>query len=182
MKTPTFFRNWLLIFPLLMLNFSCKKEASAIEPTNLQLVATTSDDGSGRVDFVATAANAERYLFSFGQGTNESIRSNDGKAYTIYAESGTYTVKVIAYSSSDKSMGITKRITVDRNEVIDNTGHISPESYPGMTLVWRDEFNGSELDPKFWNFEEGNGTEGWGNWELQYYRKENTRVHNGYLT
>ncbi|SOD19718.1 glycoside hydrolase family 16 protein [Pedobacter xixiisoli] len=181
MKTHKFFKNWLLILPLLMLNISCKKEASAAAPTSLELVANISDDGSGRVDFVAKANNAERYLFSFGQGTNESIRSNDGKAYTIYAESGTYTVKVIAYAG-DKSTEITKQITVDKNEVIDNAGYISPESYPGMTLVWRDEFNGSALDTQFWNFEEGNGTEGWGNWELQYYRKENTKVHNGYLT
>lgn len=181
MKKHTFFRNWLLILPLLMLNISCKKEANAAAPTGLALVANVSSDGSGRVDFVATANNAERYLFSFGQGANESIRSNDGKAYTIYAESGTYTVKVIAFSA-DKSTEITQQITIDKNEVIDNAGYISPESYPGMSLVWRDEFNGTALDEKFWNFEEGNGTEGWGNWELQYYRKENTRVHNGYLT
>jgi len=181
MKKHTFFKNLLLILTLLMLNISCKKEANATAPTDLQLAAQVSDDGSGRVDFVASAGNADRYLFSFGQGTDESIRSADGKAYTIYAESGTYTVKVIAYAG-DKSMEITKQITVDRNEVINNAGYVSPESYPGMTLVWQDEFNGSALDPKFWNFEEGNGTEGWGNRELQYYRKENTRVSGGYLT
>lgn len=181
MKTHTSFKNLLLMLTLLILNISCKKEAKAVVPTDLQLVANISDNGSGRVDFVATASHADRYLFSFGQGSNESIRSTDGKAYTVYTESGTYSVKVTAYSG-DKSTEITKQITVDKNEVIDNTGYISPESYPGMTLVWRDEFNGTELDPKFWNFEEGNGNEGWGNRELQYYRKENTKVSNGYLT
>ena len=181
MKTHTSFKNMLLILTLMMLNMSCKKEASAVGPTDLELTANISDDGSGRVDFIAIASKADRYLFSFGQGTNESIRSTDGKAYTIYNESGTYTVKVIAYSG-ERSVEITKQITVVKNEVIDNTGYVSPESYPGMTLVWRDEFNGSELDSKFWNFEEGNGIEGWGNWELQYYRKENTKVHGGYLT
>jgi beta-glucanase (GH16 family) len=181
MKKHTFCKNLLLILILLMLNISCTKEASATAPTNLQLSVQIRDDGSGRVDFVATASNADRYLFSFGQAINESIRSANGKAYTIYAESGTYTVKVIAYAG-DKSIEITKQIAVDRNEVIDNAGYVSPENYPGMTLVWRDEFNGSSLDPMFWNFEEGNGTEGWGNQELQYYRKENTRVNSGYLT
>jgi len=181
MKVHTFFKNWLLLLPMLMLNMSCKKQANAVEPSNLQLVANISDDGSGRVDFIATASNAERYLFSFGQGANESIRSADGKAYTIYAESGTYNVKVIAYAG-DRSIELTKQITVDKNEVIDNAGYVSPESYPGMTLVWSDEFNGAALNTQFWNFEEGNGTDGWGNRELQYYRKENTRVHNGYLT
>ena len=181
MTTPTSFKNLMLMLTLLVLNMSCKKAAIAAQPTNLQLVATISDDGSGRVDFVAVANNADRYLFSFGQGANESIRSTDGKASTVYTESGTYTVKVIAYLS-DKSTEITKQITVNKNEVIDNTGFLSPESYPGMTLVWQDEFNGTELDSKFWNFEEGNGNEGWGNQELQYYRKENTKVGSGYLT
>ncbi|MFN0290703.1 family 16 glycosylhydrolase [Pedobacter helvus] len=182
MKKHTFFKHWLLMLPLLVFSFSCKKDAKAVEPTDLSLVATVSADGSGRVDFIATATNANRYFFTFGGANNESIRSTDGKATHVYPEGGTYTVKVTAYSASDKSIEITKQITVDKNEVIDNTGYISPQTYPGMSLVWQDEFNGTELDAKFWTFEEGNGTEGWGNWELQYYRKENTRVHNGYLT
>jgi PKD repeat protein len=66
-------------------------------------------------------------IFSFGYETNKSIRSTDGKASTIYTESGTYTVKVIAYAG-DKSTEMTKQITVDKNEVIDNTGFISPDS------------------------------------------------------
>lgn len=182
MKTRLFFRNFLLILHLVLLGFSCKKEAKALELSNLELVATVSNDGSGRVDFVATATNADRYIFSFGQGANESIRSKDGKAYTVYNESGTFTVKVIAYSSSDNSLEISKQVVVDKNEVIDNTGYLSPESYPGMSLVWRDEFNGNSLNTQFWNSEEGNGIDGWGNKELQYYRKENTKVQNGYLT
>lgn len=183
MKTHTLlFRTCIMALFVLTMSMSCKKEAKASEPTDLQLTANVSSDGSGRVDFVATANNADRYLFSFGQGSNESIRSNDGKAYTIYAEGGTYTVKVTAYSASNKSIELTKQVTVEKNEVIDNSGYISPETYPGMTLVWQDEFNGTALDTKFWTFEEGNGHEGWGNWELQYYRPENTRVHNGYLT
>lgn len=176
------FKNCVWAMLMITLNISCKKEAKAIEPTNLQLTASVSNDGSGRVDFVATATDASRYLFSFGQGTNESIRSNDGKAYTIYNESGIYTVKVVAYSTTDKSISLTKQVTIEKNEVIDNTGYSSPESYPNLTLVWQDEFNGSALNPNFWNFEEGNGVEGWGNSELQFYRKENTKVNNGYLT
>ena len=176
------FKNcWLTLF-VIMVNINCKKEAKAVEPSNLQVVTNVSNDGSGRVDFVATANNANRYLFSFGQGNNESIRSSDGKAYTIYTESGNFTVKVIAYSSSDKSVEVTKQVTVDKNEAIDNAGYTSPDSYPGLTLVWQDEFNGNALDTKFWNFEEGTGVNGWGNQELQYYRKENTKVNGGYLT
>ena len=62
MKKHTFFKHWLLMLPLLVFSFSCKKDAKAVAPTNLNLVATVSTDGSGRVDFVATATNADRYF------------------------------------------------------------------------------------------------------------------------
>jgi beta-glucanase (GH16 family) len=44
-------------------------------------------------------------------------------------------------------------------------------------LVWSDEFNGS-IGPD-WVFETGGG--GWGNNELEYYRRENATVENGNL-
>src|SRR2546423_11351483 len=40
------------------------------------------------------------------------------------------------------------------------------------TLVWSDEFNspaGSTVDGTRWSFEPGNGSNGWGNHELEYY-------------
>ena len=47
------------------------------------------------------------------------------------------------------------------------------------TLVWQDEFtNGISTD---WVFETGNGSSGWGNNELQYYRQQNATVENGNL-
>jgi beta-glucanase (GH16 family) len=46
-------------------------------------------------------------------------------------------------------------------------------------LVWADEFNGS-IGPD-WVFETGTGSGGWGNNELQYYRRENATVSNGQL-
>jgi len=46
-------------------------------------------------------------------------------------------------------------------------------------LVWSDEFtNGISAD---WVFETGTGTGGWGNNELQYYRRENATTANGQL-
>ena len=46
-------------------------------------------------------------------------------------------------------------------------------------LVWSDEFtNGISPD---WVFETGTGSGGWGNNELQYYRRENATVSNGQL-
>ncbi len=55
-----------------------------------------------------------------------------------------------------------------------------PTSDPlNYTLVWSDEFtNGISSD---WVFETGNGSSGWGNNELEYYRQENAAVSNGEL-
>lgn len=46
-------------------------------------------------------------------------------------------------------------------------------------LVWSDEFNGA-VGPS-WVFETGNGSNGWGNSELQYYRRENASIVNNAL-
>src|SRR5262245_23026684 len=53
--------------------------------------------------------------------------------------------------------------------------------YSGYTLVWSDEFDGPSLDGTIWTPEIGNGTNGWGNNELEYYRSENARVQGGVL-
>ena len=51
------------------------------------------------------------------------------------------------------------------------------------TLVWSDEFDGSEIDTSVWRFDIGTGDWGWGNDESQYYtdRPENAYVENGML-
>lgn len=48
-------------------------------------------------------------------------------------------------------------------------------------LVWSDEFDGDALDTNNWNYETGNGTDGWGNNELQYYKEDNVSVQDGNL-
>lgn len=177
------FRSLLsILFLSTTMGMSCEKGAKENELSNLQLEVNVHTDGSGRVDFIASADNADRYLFSFGQGSNESIRSADGTAFTIYTSSGTYNVKVIAYSSGNKSLELVKQVTVSLDDAIDNSGYITPESYPGMTLIWQDEFEGNSLDSRFWSYDIGTGVDGWGNHELQYYREENVQVQSGYLT
>lgn len=51
----------------------------------------------------------------------------------------------------------------------------------GWTLVWADEFDGSNINVQNWTFDTGGG--GWGNNELEYYtdRPENARIENGNL-
>lgn len=55
----------------------------------------------------------------------------------------------------------------------------------GWHLVWNDEFDGKEIDSSKWDFQLGTGSQyglvGWGNNELQYYRKENAFVKDGNL-
>lgn len=66
----------------------------------------------------------------------------------------------------------------DTTLVIPTTGYTTPTTYEGMTLVWQDEFSGSELGED-WTYEFGGG--GWGNNELQYYRDKNTLMREGNL-
>lgn len=67
---------------------------------------------------------------------------------------------------------------------IPSGGFISPESYDGYSLIWRDEFSGDSLNTADWNYEIGNGCPnncGWGNNEAEYYREDNTSIVNGHL-
>jgi len=55
------------------------------------------------------------------------------------------------------------------------------------TLVWSDEFDGTEVDTTKWSFQRGDGSEvslppGWGNNELQWYTDQNATVADGFLT
>lgn len=65
--------------------------------------------------------------------------------------------------------------------IIPTTGPDSPLSYPNMTLVWQDEFDGTELNASNWTYELGTGSNGWGNNELQYYTDKNTQILEGNL-
>ncbi len=65
-----------------------------------------------------------------------------------------------------------------------NAGYDAPNSYPGYSLAWADEFNGTTLSMSDWSFENGDGCPGicgWGNNELEYYtnRTENLFFQDG---
>ena len=51
------------------------------------------------------------------------------------------------------------------------------------TEIWSEDFDGDALSTDNWNYEIGNGNNGWGNQESQYYTDEqdNVRVENGNL-
>ncbi|MCX2745451.1 DUF5010 C-terminal domain-containing protein [Mangrovivirga sp. M17] len=54
-----------------------------------------------------------------------------------------------------------------------------------QTLLWSDEFNGTQLDQSVWTYAIGDGCDqgicGWGNQELQTYTSNNTSIENGHL-
>ncbi|MDT0552763.1 glycoside hydrolase family 16 protein [Urechidicola vernalis] len=63
--------------------------------------------------------------------------------------------------------------------VIPTSGHESATSYTGMSELWSDEFDGENLDEDNWNFQIGDN--GWGNNELQNYKRENVSLKDGNL-
>ena len=78
---------------------SCKKDSGQptnIAPTNLNVTATVSADGSGNVAFKATADNAVSYGYEFGNGDTKTIASGiTGYQYTLVGTI-TYSVTVTA--------------------------------------------------------------------------------------
>jgi len=65
--------------------------------------------------------------------------------------------------------------------ILSGTAAFAQVPTDGYKLVWEDDFNGTELNRKYWNVEV-NG-DGGGNGELQYYsdRPQNVKVENGNL-
>lgn len=66
-----------------------------------------------------------------------------------------------------------------------DSGSSDPTAREGWTLVWSDDFDGTELNQEYWSYQYGTGSDhgldGWGNNEAQYYREENARVEDGNL-
>jgi beta-glucanase (GH16 family) len=175
--TPTKITNCVVSLFLCCSLFGCKtgEPEAPLAPSNLDLIATISSDGSGLVTFKATAENATRYVFFFGD--NSSVESVDGNAAHTYGVSELFQAKVLAYSA-DK-LSVDKTIEVNVTVSISKNGYSTPNSYPGLTLVWQDEFEGTKLNAANWKHEVG-GT-GWGNNELQYYQEQNSVVEDGLL-
>lgn len=157
-------------FVTLLSLVACNKDSgpdnSNVVPANLTVTAQISEDNSGNVAFVATATNAATYEYDFGNGVYQTVPT--GKVTYTYPASGNYMVNVTAKGA---------------------TGNTVKKSVPvavtvAQTLVWADEFNTPGApDPAKWGYDIGNGDNGWGNNELQYYtnRLENAQVSNGTL-
>ncbi|MBO0949865.1 glycoside hydrolase family 16 protein [Fibrella forsythiae] len=93
------------------------------------------------------------------------------------------------YLACDQPIGYVSNSSDDNDDpapvsIIPTKGYTTPTTYSGLKLVWADEFTGTALNETYWNYELGDGCPnncGWGNNELEYYKKENTSVKDGYL-
>ena len=68
---------------------------------------------------------------------------------------------------------------------VTNSVYKGPVKRPAHArLVWHDEFGGTALDPKKWEYDTSRNKEGWFNGEKQYYSAggHNLSVSNGHLT
>lgn len=67
---------------------------------------------------------------------------------------------------------------------VTNSAYSGPVERPANAqLVWDDEFDGTSLDPRKWQYDTSKNKQGWFNGERQYYSAgQNVRVANGLLT
>jgi len=98
-------------------------------------------------------------------------------------------LKISIVNVSGASLGISSAIIIIQNDDsgagsvlnIPDEGYSTPTEYDGWKMIWSDEFDAEELDQSFWTYEIGNGDWGWGNNELEFYRKDNTSIIDGNL-
>jgi len=166
---------------LCILLLSCNSNANETEidtskPSNVTITSevigvssTTPDgDGTGSVNFIIKATNASHYKVLIN---NETITLTENTFNYTFTKNGTntYTVIVSAYNAN----GFTSTSQVVKVYV-----------HKELELVWQDEFDQDGApNPSKWGYNIGNGDNGWGNGESQYYtdRLENASVENGVL-
>ena len=183
LKLSSFQKYILIILVALFSSCTENEEAEIIEPANLTVEITQSDEEFGLITIDAQAENTVEYHF-FVSTELEPIEINtSGTFQYVFAKAGAYQIEIRAYGTSGRYVKVDRQIIIEsRAEVLPEDGYTSPLSYDGYNLVWYDEFDGSEVNTNDWNFEIGTGSSGWGNNELEYYRKENAWLDDGILT
>jgi beta-glucanase (GH16 family) len=187
--------NKTILFFLVILSYatsSCSVEEGTMnteDPVDLVIEVNVAEDGSGIVTVQAQAKNVVEYSFDMDEASGPGVQTNvSGYLEYTYSSTGSYQIEVKAYGSSGRFVKNTKSIVVQVGEVVDpahtSEGYSTPLSYPGMNLVWLDEFNGNSLNTANWSNQNGDGCPslcGWGNNELEYYRSENNWIEDGCL-
>lgn len=178
----------LLLALVLILN-ACTPAASAVAPTveisRTEVVVRVGES----VELSASSSNGDAITWT---SANEKIATVvDGTVFGI--EEG----KVVITASTRTALA-SCLVKVEGGNLpdVENPGTDIPDDgsgtdMEGLTLVWSDEFDGTELDPSKWGFQIGvrdeyHGKKGntwyWGNNELQYYTEDAVSVGDGVLT
>ena len=173
-----------LVYTMMLLTFSsCSNyrasangELNNSKPSNLSIMANVvgtdsnnpNGDGSGKVNFIINATNATSYRVLIN---NEVLELSENTFTYTFTKNGTYDYSIIV--SAYNSAGFTSV-----------TFSVKVYVYKELQLVWQDEFNQDGApNPSNWSYEIGNGNNGWGNNESEYYtnRLDNAKVENGVL-
>lgn len=178
----------ILEFMLLLIMSSCSSgdtvenpAKSKIIPTNLSWsiqvaglnTSNPNGNGSGMVRCEASAKNAVRYGFKFGE--EEEQESSTGVLEYVFTQNGTndYDIIISAYSNTGGLISVSKNVTVRVDD--------GEEQAIGTGLVWADEFDvDGPVSSSNWFSEivpPVNG--GWFNDEQQHYTN---RMNNAYIS
>ena len=180
MKKKNYTKTMILYFlTFLSLLLACGKNnvIPPATPTDLkcdvEVVGTTdampNGDGSGKVNLTLSGKNVTSYIVALPtEDKTLPLNASSGTVNCVFASApGTttdYPINISAFCN-----------TVKKDTTIYVKVYCEPAVAPGQNLVWSDEFDGTSLDTKIWNYETGNNN-GWGNNELEYYTSDAANV------
>ncbi|WP_304156342.1 family 16 glycosylhydrolase [Mesonia mobilis] len=147
-------------------------------------------DTSGDKIVSLSAANSQ---VPEDQTTGTKFIISDGGFMSYYINNSTYEVLEINETfmevrasmgpGGDQALAWYLKFTTDPEGGSGGSSGGSPLETQFNELLWEDEFDqGSEPNSQYWNYEIGNGNNGWGNGEEQYYTDENAVVQDDMLT
>lgn len=179
----------LFVYLLTAVVAGCKEEETPVsqDPSELTVALNLSDEDEGLLTVTASALNTSKYQLLLGFNETLLEENTSGNFSYVFEKSGTYLIQVRAYGTSGRYIKeeIQLEVLLASDAVTLQNGYVTPEQYEGYTLVWNDEFNDNEINTNDWTFEMGDGCPdncGWGNNELQYYRRENAWEKDSVLT
>lgn len=143
-------------------------------PTNLEVKLESNVNGKVSISFKAKNANFYRVNFGLENGVAGLV---EGSSVTnTYYSPGTYTITVQAHRTEEQFISSSVEVVITK-ESIGTPDFEIPEGYQ---LFWHDEFE--ETLSEDWTYDLRDGCPflcGWGNNELQFYRKENGQIRDG---
>ena len=187
---------WVAIVLAVVLILSACTPTSSVIPPTVEISQTEATVGVGEsIELFASSSNGDPILWT---SANEKIAMvSDGTVFGIKEGE-------VVITASIRTALATCVVTVEGGQISDTEPDKEPDMEPdkepdketdaeieGLTLVWSDEFDGTELDLSKWGYQIGvrdeyhgklGNTWYWGNNELQYYTKDSVSVADGVLT